>query len=82
MDRLIRASEKAGKVLAIFQQNRYGPAFQQLRKVIASGVLGPDPSPHAIELRLKATARDLGPPGYDTRYGAGLVDAARATARP
>jgi serine protease len=49
--------------------------------VIASGVLGPDPSPHAIELRLKATARDLGPPGYDTRYGAGLVDAAKATAK-
>jgi serine protease len=44
-------------------------------------VLGPDPSPHAIELRLKSTARDLGPPGYDTRYGAGLVDAAAATAR-
>jgi serine protease len=49
--------------------------------VIASGVLGPDPSPRAIERRLKATARDLGPPGYDTRYGAGLVDAAAATAR-
>ena len=34
-----------------------------------------------IERRLEATARDLGPPGYDTRYGAGLVDAAAATAR-
>jgi serine protease len=48
--------------------------------VIASGVLGPHPSPRAIELRLKRTARDLGPPGYDTRYGAGLVNAAAATA--
>ena len=28
--------------------------------VIASGVLGPNPSPGAIEARLKATARDLG----------------------
>ena len=46
--------------------------------VIASGVLGPNPSPAAIEARLKATARDLGPAGPDTRYGAGLVDAARA----
>ena len=47
--------------------------------VIASGVLGPDPSPAAIEARLKATARDLGPAGPDSRYGAGMVDAARAT---
>src|SRR4051794_38613676 len=49
--------------------------------VIASGVLGPDPSPRAVEARLKATARDLGARGYDTRYGAGLVNAAAATAR-
>ena len=28
--------------------------------------------------RLKATARDLGTPGPDSRYGAGLLDAARA----
>ncbi|MDP9293065.1 MAG: S8 family serine peptidase, partial [Actinomycetota bacterium] len=46
--------------------------------VIASGVIGPNPTPAAIEARLKATARDLGTPGPDTRYGAGLVDAARA----
>jgi serine protease len=50
--------------------------------VIASGVLGPDPSPRAVEARLKATARDLGAPGYDTRYGAGLINAGAATARP
>ena len=49
--------------------------------VIASGVLGANPTPAAIEARLKATARDLGPPGPDARYGAGLLDAARATAR-
>ncbi|MDQ4041048.1 MAG: S8 family serine peptidase [Actinomycetota bacterium] len=47
---------------------------------IASGVIGPNPTPRAIETHLEATARDLGPPGYDQRYGAGLVDAARATA--
>jgi serine protease len=45
--------------------------------VIASGVLGPHPAPSAIEARLKATARPLGPA---TSYGAGLVDAAAATA--
>jgi serine protease len=47
--------------------------------VIASGALGPRPSPAAIENHLKATAQDLGPAGPDSRYGAGLLDAARAT---
>src|SRR3954471_10581274 len=47
--------------------------------VVASGVLGADPSPDAIEQRLESTARDLGAPGYDGRYGWGLVDAAAAT---
>ena len=50
--------------------------------VVASGILGPDPSPDAIEHRLLETARDLGRPGYDTRYGWGLLDAAAATAAP
>jgi serine protease len=48
--------------------------------VVASGVLGPDPAPAAIAARLQQTAHDLGRPGYDTRYGWGLVDAATATA--
>jgi serine protease len=42
--------------------------------------MGAHPTPGAIEQRLKATARDLGAPGPDTRYGAGLLDAAAATA--
>jgi serine protease len=46
--------------------------------VIASGVIGPHPTPGQVEARLKVTARDLGAPGPDSRYGAGLVDAARA----
>src|SRR5215210_3006267 len=46
--------------------------------VIASGVIGADPSPSAVEARLKVTARDLGTGGPDFRYGAGLLDAARA----
>jgi len=46
--------------------------------VIASGVIGEHPTPAAIEQRLKSTARDLGTPGPDFRYGAGLLDAARA----
>jgi serine protease len=49
---------------------------------IASGVLGPDPAPDAIEAHLKATARDLGTPGPDNDYGAGLVDATAATTPP
>ncbi|MDX6670367.1 MAG: serine protease [Solirubrobacteraceae bacterium] len=47
--------------------------------VIASGVIGARPTPQAIEDRMKSTARDLGTPGVDDRYGAGLVDAAKAT---
>jgi serine protease len=46
--------------------------------VIASGVLGPDPAPVALQQRLEQTARDLGAPGRDTRYGSGLVNAAAA----
>ena len=47
--------------------------------VIASGILGPNPTPGQVERRLEATATDLGAPGVDSRYGAGLVDAGRAT---
>jgi serine protease len=48
--------------------------------VVASGVIGADPPPAAIESRLEQTARDLGRPGRDAVYGWGLVDAAAATA--
>ncbi len=47
--------------------------------VIASGILGPKPTPAAIERRLELTARDLGPAGRDPHYGWGRIDAARAT---
>ena len=49
-------------------------------RIIASGVIGKRPSPSAIKSRLQKTARDLGPTGFDTRYGHGLVDFAAATA--
>jgi serine protease len=45
--------------------------------VIASGVIGRHPTPAAIERRLRETARPLGPASH---YGAGLLDAAAATA--
>jgi serine protease len=48
--------------------------------VIASGVLGRHPSPTAVEYRLRATARALGGAGDRSRYGAGLIDVAAATA--
>ncbi len=47
--------------------------------VIASRILGARPSPDSVTRRLEHTARDLGPPGYDTRYGWGLLNAAAAT---
>ena len=49
--------------------------------VIASGVLGDQPSPaDARASTSRTTALDLGKPGPDARYGAGKVDAAAATA--
>jgi serine protease len=50
--------------------------------VLSSGVLGPHPTPAQVERHLKATARDLGAPGPDPYYGAGLVDAAAAIMPP
>jgi serine protease len=47
--------------------------------VIASRVIGSDPDPGAVARRLEQSARDLGPPGYDSVYGWGLVDVATAT---
>jgi serine protease len=48
--------------------------------VIASGVLGRHPTPTMVEDRLKATAVDAGPPGFDSLYGYGRLDAGAATA--
>ena len=48
--------------------------------VLASRVLGRRPTPGEVERHLELTARDLGPPGRDRYYAAGLVDAAAATA--
>jgi serine protease len=47
--------------------------------VIASRVLGPDPTPQQLIDHLQRTARDLGDPGPDTKYGWGLLDAGAAT---
>jgi serine protease len=48
--------------------------------VIASGVLGLHPTPAQLTARLRATARKLGGGGDERLYGAGLLDAAAATA--
>lgn len=39
-DRMIAAAKKAGRMLAVFQQSRFAPYFEQVQKVIKSGVLG------------------------------------------
>jgi serine protease len=49
--------------------------------LIASRRVGRNPSPATVERRLKETARDLGPEGYDERYGSGALDAGAAMAR-
>jgi serine protease len=41
---------------------------------------GGSPNPAIVQDRLQTTARDLGAPGYDKRYGHGLLDAAAAVA--
>ena len=40
VDRLIVKSKEKGVLFAIFQQSRFAPYFQQVRKIIDSGVLG------------------------------------------
>ena len=47
--------------------------------LLASGLLGPDPTPEAVLARLQATATDAGSAGPDDFYGAGRLDAAGAT---
>ena len=41
---------------------------------------GARPKPADVRRRLQATARDIGAPGYEERYGSGLLDAAAAVA--
>jgi serine protease len=49
--------------------------------VIAAGILGRKPTVNQLTKRLTATARKLGGPQDSKLYGAGLLDAAAATAR-
>jgi serine protease len=48
--------------------------------LIATHRLGDHPTPDAVQARIQETARDLGRPGFDSRYGWGLVNAAAALA--
>ncbi len=48
--------------------------------IIAAHILGPKPTPLQITARLTATARKLGDPQDQSFYGAGLLNAAAATA--
>jgi serine protease len=46
--------------------------------IIASEHLGANPRPGTVEHLIERTARDTGAPGFDIRYGHGLIDAAAA----
>jgi serine protease len=46
--------------------------------ILATGRLGKNPKPGRVAAHLRRTTRDLGPDGYDSRYGHGLIDAAAA----
>ncbi len=46
--------------------------------LIGTERLGKHPKPGRVAGHLRRTSRDLGPDGYDSRYGHGLVDAAAA----
>jgi len=46
--------------------------------VIGTRRVGRRRNPRLVQQQLQSTARDLGVPGFDTRYGWGLVDAAAA----
>jgi serine protease len=50
--------------------------------IIATHKLGDHPDPDVVQSHIQATARDLGRPGFDSRYGWGLVDAAGALRCP
>jgi len=50
--------------------------------VKASHRLGANPEPGEVERLLESTARDIGEPGFDNRYGHGLLDVAAALRYP
>lgn len=43
--------------------------------LIGSGRIGKNPTPGAVERHLEGTATDVGAPGFDLRYGHGLLNA-------
>jgi serine protease len=50
--------------------------------LLSARTLGAHPSPRAVQRRLVRTSRDLGKPGPDRNYGAGLLDVAAAVGVP
>jgi serine protease len=50
--------------------------------LIATRHLGERPSPEQVQTHIQATSRDRGRPGFDSRYGWGLVNAAAALRCP
>jgi len=40
VDGLIETARRSGRLLAVFQQSRYAPAFQKIREIIEQGLIG------------------------------------------
>jgi scyllo-inositol 2-dehydrogenase (NADP+) len=54
VDEMIATAERIGKTLAVFQQSRFAPYFEEVRRVIATGVLG---RIVAVKIRFNGYAR-------------------------
>ncbi|MDH7516305.1 MAG: S8 family serine peptidase [Bacteroidota bacterium] len=72
----ILTTERGGGYAAFHGTSASAPFVTAVAALVRT--LHPSFTPDEVRGILVASARDLGPPGWDDRYGAGLVDAQRA----
>jgi len=71
VDRLIELSRQSDRLLAVFQQSRFAPYYQQIRRVIDSGVLG---RIAMIKIRFNGHARRWDWQTLQDMYGGSLLN--------